>query len=87
MYSYMYSGVNLTSVGAWEDSRKAASSTTTPDPSIEDNQEETKTAEDFEKVEEITLTDMEISRFENGDEDVFEENSSDSFVEIPSDAE
>ena len=68
------SGVNLTSVGAWEDSRKARTVDMQPAENIL-----------AEEIEEIDLTELEISQFENGD-DVFED-SSDSFVQIPSDAE
>ena len=70
------SGLNL--INEWEDSRRMA--------------QEIQPAENIihetiaEEIEEIDLTEMEISQFEAGDNDVFE-TSSDSFVEIPSDAE
>ena len=65
------SGVNLTSTGAWEDSRKVQV--------IEDPAD---ILVSKEEIEEIDLTELEISNFENGDDDVFNE-SDESFVEIP----
>ena len=73
--SFRDSGINLASVGAWEEnSRKDKPSTVA---------EECIAPEDETPPEIINLTDMEISRFENGDDDVFEGDSSDSFIEIP----
>ena len=72
------SGVNLTSMGAWEDSRKARTVNMEPAENILVDHED--------EIEEIDLTELEISQFENGPDDVFDD-SSDSFVQIPSDAE
>ena len=57
------SGVNLTSTGAWEDSRKVQIP--------EDPADVLVTAEE---IEEIELTELEISNFENGDDDVFNDS-------------
>lgn len=64
------SGVNLTSTGAWEDSRKVQ---------VQESPEELLVRDE---IEEIDLTELEISNFENGDDDVFND-SGESFVEIP----
>ena len=81
------SGVNLTTCGAWEDSRKVAEpAIPEPAPAI--------IHESIDETKEIDLTDVEIIDFENGnfedeigdhedgDNDVFND-SGDSFVEIP----
>ena len=78
--SFRDSGINLTTAGAWEDSRRAAAAQEDPDLCIIEK----------EDIKEIELSELEISQFENGD-DVFDENdeneaeedSSDSFIEIP----
>ena len=70
-HSLKDSGVNLTSTGAWEDSRKTQ---------VQETPEDILVLHD--EIEEIELTELEISNFENGEDDVFND-SGESFVEIP----
>ena len=71
--SFKDSGVNLTATGAWENSRRPAEQPAEqPVPALKEKS--------VGEVQEIDLTDAEIIDFENGEEEVF---SDESFVEIP----
>ena len=75
------SGINLASAGSWEDSRRAVQTN--------DDAEKCILQQSMDEIKEIDMTDLEISQFENGEAfenieaDENDDNSSDSFVEIP----